>query len=137
MAGCRTKCPTVRARIGAGPRRRNCFGVRWPRRLPTPPAGITTPTSRTAALLVTQPREDDPSRGRLQDTRHGHVDALADPALALIDDDHRAIVEVGHALPTLLALAQDVHVHRFTGDHGRFERVRKLVDVQDGDATHF
>src|SRR5439155_1649 len=97
-AGWRAKWRTVAARIGAGPSRRNCFGVRAPNRLPTPPAGMTATTLGIGALrrrhgrrrcLVARAREDHSARRRLPHARHDHVEPPAAVSPALLDDDPR------------------------------------------------
>ena len=50
---------------------------------------------------------------------------------AAFDDDHRSVVEVGHALPGLLALLDDLDLERIAGQERRLDRVRELIDVQD------
>jgi hypothetical protein len=62
-------------------------------------------------------------------------DALADPALALIDDHHRAVIEVRDALPRLLALAEHLDAHGFARHDRRLQRVREIVDVEHRDAA--
>src|SRR5712691_1799265 len=116
--GCRAKCRTVAARMGAAPRARNCFGVRRPRRVPTPPAGMTTATSRTPrsrAVFVARAREDHAASGRLEHAGDDDVGELAEVALAVVDDHHGAVVEVGHPLAGLLALAHHLHAHHLAG----------------------
>src|SRR6266849_5338203 len=100
--GCRAKCRTVATRMGAPARVRNCFGVLRPRRVPTPPAGMTTATSRTArprAVFVAQAREDHAARRRLEHAGDDDVGGLAEIAPTVVDDHHGAVVEVGDALP--------------------------------------
>src|SRR5947208_2076233 len=143
-AGWRAKWRTVAASSGAGPSRRNCFGVRAPNRLPTPPAGMTATTLGIGALrrrhgrrrcLVARAREDHSARRRLQHARHDHVERPADVSPALLDDDHRAVVEVPNALTRLLALAENLDGHRLAGEHYWLHCARQLVDVQHGHAA--
>src|SRR4029079_650311 len=43
---------------------------------------------------------------------------------------HRAVVRVAHALPRLLALADQLDLQLLPGEHGRLQRVCQIVDVQ-------
>src|SRR5215475_10976527 len=114
--------------------RRNCFGVRRPRRAPTPPAGTSTATRGPPArlgiawprLLSPGPREDYPSGRGLQHAGHHDIERLADEALATLDDHHRAVREVSHSLARLLALAHDVDQHSFPGQRHRPHRVGEI-----------
>src|SRR5213593_2330359 len=136
--GCRAKCRTVATRMGAPARVRNCFGVLRLRRAPTPPAGMTTATSRTArsrAIFVAQAREDHAPGGRLEHAGDDDVGGLAEIAPAMVDDDHRAVVEVGDALPGFLSLTHDLYTHRLAGQDDRLQRVGQLVDVEHGYAA--
>src|SRR5207245_632018 len=121
--GCRRKCRMVVTRTASRPRRRNCLGVRPPSRAPTPPAGISTATSRIASLVVAaRPREDHAARRRLERARHHHRDLLAEQPTSLLDDDHRTVLEESHALPGLLALAPPLHAQALAREHDGLQR---------------
>ena len=53
----------------------------------------------------------------------------------MVDDDHRAVVEVGDALPGFLSLTHDLYTHRLAGQDDRLQRVGQLVDVEHGYAA--
>src|SRR5438874_9618506 len=87
-AGCVAKWRTVMTRIGAAPKRKNCFGMRPPKRAPTPPAGMTTatlPTMRCSGLGFTlvpsaeQRRQGVADRGHAVDVER-HLRRLEDIA---------------------------------------------------------
>src|SRR5262249_24421267 len=63
------------------------------------------------------------------------VDGLADHAARVVDDHHRAVVEIRNALVVFLPFLQDEHLHDLAGQHDRLERVGELVDVKDVDAA--
>src|SRR5665213_3611145 len=66
----------------------------------------------------------------------GDVDRFADHAAAVLDHDHRPVVEVTDALMRLAAFADDGDAQLLTGKQHRLDRVRELVDVENGDALH-
>ena len=74
-----------------------------------------------------------PSR-RLQDRRDRHGHGRTDVFLTIFDDNHRAVIEIGHALVLFLAGLDDEDIHVFPRDTGRFQRVSQVIDVEDGHA---
>ena len=74
-----------------------------------------------------------PSR-RLQDRRHRNGHGRTDVFLTIFDDDHRAVIEIGHALVLFLAGLDDEDVHVFPRDAGRFQGIGQVVDIEDGHA---
>src|SRR5260370_36681491 len=77
----------------AAPKRRNCLGVGPPKRLPRPPAGLTT-----ASLAIVRDRrllpragEDHAARRGLQDARHHDLERPADRPSSPLPDEHRAV----------------------------------------------
>lgn len=58
-------------------------------------------------------------------------------AFAAIHDDHRAVVEISHALPELLAVLDDMDNHLFSRQYHRFYGVGQFIDIQDGNALQF
>ena len=74
--------------------------------------------------------EDHLSGSRLQHAGDGRLDGLADHLARVVDNHHRAIVQISDALIEFLPLFQDEHLHRFAGQVNRLQRVRKLVDIE-------
>ena len=85
---------------------------------------------RRLRVGVDEAAEDHLARGRLQHARHDDVDGLADHRPRVVDDHHRAVVQVGDTLVVFLAFLQDEHLHRLARQHDRLQRVRELVDVE-------
>ena len=79
--------------------------------------------------------EDHFAHGRLEDGGDGDVDVLADHAARVVDDDHRPVVEIGHALVLFLALLDDEDLHRLAGQDDGPEGVGQLVDVEDRESA--
>src|SRR5438445_1401239 len=149
--GVASSTSSVHRRIGRPNTGSPCFFE--PIRTPRPPAGTTTqagsrpgrgPGERgmrargrilaaARGLLLGQPGEDHPPGRGLEHRVHRHADALADGPPALVDHDHRAVLEVGHALPRLLPLAKDVDVEDLAGKNDGTQGARQLVDVEDPD----
>ena len=75
--------------------------------------------------------EDHAPRGRLQHARHHDVEIPPDPRTRVVDDDHGAVVQIGHALVLFLAFLQDEHVHQLAREHDGAERIGEFVDVQN------
>src|ERR1700737_921001 len=78
--------------------------------------------------------EDHAPGSRLEDRGDDHPDGLVHVAPAVLDYDHRAVVEVGHALVLLLPFLDHLDVHLLPRDDNRFEGVRQVVQVKDPDA---
>src|SRR5688572_27812521 len=55
-------------------------------------------------------------------------------ARAVLDDDHRAVLEVTESLRRLFPLLRDAHGDLLRREHDRADRFGEVVDVQDGDA---
>ena len=101
-------------------------------------------SSRAAAFAIDRRRlrvgvdeaaEDHLAGGRLQHAGDDDVDRLADHRPRVVDDHHRAVVEIGDTLVVFLAFLQDEHLHRLAGQHDRLQRVGELVDVEHFDAA--
>src|SRR5487761_2541416 len=63
--------------------------------------------------------EDHAASHRLQDARYRDFDGGLHVCLAVLDDDHRAIIQVADALAWLLALLHDLDSHVFAGQQNR------------------
>src|SRR3990172_254681 len=74
------------------------------------------------------------SGGGLQYFSDHHVHLLIHQPAAFFDDDHRAVVQVGHALPLLFAFLNDFDCHPLARQNYRFDGVGQIVDVEHGDA---
>src|SRR5262245_26607783 len=79
--------------------------------------------------------EDHRARGRLQHARDVDLDGLAQGLLALVDYNHRAVVEVADDLARLLAFLENEHAHHLSRQHHGLQGLGELVDVQDRHAT--
>src|SRR6185295_15123516 len=73
--------------------------------------------------------------GGLQHARHRDVQAAADAAARVVDDDHRAVVQIRDTLVVFLAFFCHEHGHDLAGEHDRLQRVGQLVDVEDFDTA--
>ena len=54
---------------------------------------------------------------------------------AALDDDHRAVVQVAHALARLLARLDDPHFDRLAGQEHRLQGVGQVVEVDHAHAV--
>src|ERR1017187_8954319 len=127
---------------------------RWPRLPPPrpkagrawfPPAPPATPSQAppyrqlrarhagSAKGTFTPLAEDHLSSRSLQHRGDRDVDRLANHLPRVVDDDHRAIIQISDALVVFLAFFKDKHFHDLARQHDGLERVRQLVDVQDRD----
>ena len=79
--------------------------------------------------------EDHLARRRLQHAGDADLDRPAQRLLGLVHHHHGAVVEVADALARLLAFLDDEDLHQLAGQDHRLERVRELVDVEDGHAA--
>ena len=78
--------------------------------------------------------EDDASGRRLQDSGDYHIMEGVQVAPAALYDDHRAIIQVGHALAHFFTLLDYVHSQFFTGENDGLESVGQFIHIQDLDA---
>src|SRR5262245_2506433 len=81
--------------------------------------------------LTVNPAEDHSPGGCLQDAGHGDADFGANGAASLLDDDHRAVVEIADALTDLVALFDDSYRQVLAGERHELEGVGQLVQVDD------
>src|SRR5215510_12723976 len=86
-------------------------------------------------LLVFDASEDHFARRGLQDAGYDHIDIFTDKAARVVDHDHRAVVQIGHALVVLFAFLENEDPHYLAGQHDGLERVGQLVDVKHFDAA--
>ena len=59
----------------------------------------------------------------------------SDHLACVVDDDHRAVIEIGDALVVFLPFLEDEDLHDLARQDDRLQRVRQLVDVQHFDAA--
>src|SRR3990167_8685049 len=123
--GVRSSTRSAWSIIGTPSSIRNCFGVPAPIRLPVPPAGTTATTLPAAFIkrsrsdgsivahghflgfrLFLQAGKDHATGLRLQDAGDHHGHGQPDEPLGVVHDDHRSVVQVGHALPGFLPFLQ-------------------------------
>src|SRR5437870_1702672 len=86
------------------------------------------------ARLALRLSEDHPPADRLENTHHGHRELGADVPRAILDDDHRAVLEVADALGLLLSFLDHPNGDLFTGQDDRTHGLREVVHVQHGDS---
>src|SRR5262245_46975380 len=86
-------------------------------------------------LLVFDASEDHFARRGLQDASYDHIDIFTDKSARVVDHDHRAVVQIGHALVVLFAFLENEDPHYLAGQHDGLERVGQLVDVEHFDAA--
>src|SRR5882762_3078775 len=72
----------------------------------------------------------------LMNGRNNDIDTLVDHPAPAIHHDHRAIIQIRHALVCFLAFTKNQNPHGLAGEHGRLQRLRQLVDVQHREALH-
>src|SRR5512134_1105181 len=125
---------------GWPPIERNCLGTEPPMRSPRPAAG-TSATTRLATCdlqllslgLFLQAGEDHAAGCGLEHAGDHHIDVLADIAPGIVHDDHRAVVEVGHALARFLSFFQHEDTDGFAGQHDRTQGIAEFVDIEHTD----
>src|SRR5487761_120971 len=127
------------------PFKRTSALVPRPRRVPEPAAATIAPTvmplatlrlgSRVATAAVERSGlgKDHAPRGRLDHRGDDGRDRLVQQAPAVLDDDHRAVVQAAHALAGLLTFPRHRDDDLLAGNRHRPHRVSQLVEVQDGD----
>src|SRR6266550_7075923 len=86
------------------------------------------------AGLTLQLSEDHPPADRLEDPHHGDCELRADVPSAVLDDDHRAVLQVADSLGMLLSFLDDPNGDLLTGQHDRTHSLREVIHVQDSDA---
>ena len=79
-------------------------------------------------------REDHLARRVLQDARHLRPDDAAHHRSSVLDDDHRAVVEIAYTLSLLAPFAEHLHLDLLAGQHGGLHGAGEHVDVEDPDA---
>src|SRR5207248_7626302 len=130
------------SRTGCPPSSKLTLSV--PARVEPPAARIARPalTARSVADGPGPPRlgdlatwlgEDHPPADGLEDPHHGDGDLVADRPGAVLDDDHRPVLEVADALTRFLALLDDPHVDLLAGQHDRADGLREVIHVEHGD----
>ena len=67
----------------------------------------------------------------MQHAGDGDIDGLVDVVAAVLDDDHRAVFEVAHALPRLFAGLDDADVDVLAGQEDGLQGVGQIVEVDD------
>ena len=80
----------------------------------------------TFHLLISNLDEYHAPSRRLQDRRHRNGHSRTNVFLAIFDDDHRAVIEIGDALVLFLAGLDDEDVHVFPRDAGRFQGIGQV-----------
>src|ERR1043165_2950170 len=159
----RSNCLSVCTITGVPLISRNCLGRLPPKRVPLPPAtiiatfiylgfGVADAGHRGGALYCTKrparalaiaavlgffadAAEDHFAGGGLQHAGDGDVSVLSNQAPRVVDDHHRAVVQIGDTLVVLFAFLKDEDAHRFARQNHRLQRVREFVDVQHVDAA--
>src|SRR6266478_6122313 len=76
------------------------------------------------------------ARRRLMHGSHNHVHTLVNHPPPAIHHDHRAVIQIRHALVLFLAFAKNQNTHLLPGHHGGLQRLRELIDVQHREALH-
>src|SRR6266550_180118 len=84
--------------------------------------------------LTLRMAEDHPATDRLKDTHHGDRELGADVPRAVLDDDHRAVLEITHGLRGLLPFLDHAHRDLLSGQDHRTNGFREIVHVEHGDA---
>ena len=69
----------------------------------------------------------------LQHARDNHIDVLADKPPGIVDNYHGAVIEVGYTLIVFLPFFKDKNAHCFARQYYWFERIGKLIDIEDLD----
>src|SRR2546425_418323 len=129
------------ASTGCPPRSASTLSI--PARVELPEARMaqTAPTlsidgTRPAGLggLALRLGEDHSPADGLEDAHHGHGELGTDVPRAVLDDHHRAVLEVADALSLLLSLLDDPNGDLLARQHDRAHGLREIVHVQNGDA---
>src|SRR5712691_4772226 len=84
--------------------------------------------------LTLRVAEDHPATDRLKDSHDGDRELGADVPRAVLDDDHRAVLEIADRLRGLLALLDNAHRDLLAGKDDRTYGFREVIHVQHGDA---
>ena len=86
-------------------------------------------------LSILRFRKNHAAGCSLQRRRDFNGNRLIHEPLATLDDDHRAIIEIGNTLSLLLARLDYGHFHSLARDHNRFHGIGQLVDIEHLDTT--
>src|SRR5205814_6725676 len=125
------------ARTGWPPRSAVILSV--PARVELPAARIaqTAPVlaidgTRSARFgdLTLRMAEDHPATDGLKDSHHGDRELGADVPRAVLDDDHRAVLEVTHGLCGLLPFLDHAHRDLFSGQDDWTNGFREIVHIE-------
>src|SRR2546423_4807508 len=129
------------ARTGWPPRSAVILSV--PARVELPAARIaqTAPVlaidgTRSARFgdLTLRMAEDHPATDRLKDAHNGDRELGADVPGAVLDDDHRSVLQITHGLRGLLPFQDHAHRDLLSGQDDRTNGFREIVHVEHGDA---
>src|SRR5436190_5612513 len=66
----------------------------------------------------------------LQHAGHRAIHGLADHLACIVDNDHRAVIQIGNALIEFLAFFKNEDLHGFAGQIDRLQRVSQFIDVE-------
>src|SRR5438445_7814532 len=128
------------ARTGCPPRSAPTLSV--PARVELPAARIAQPAgmlaidgARSAWLceLALGLREDHPAADGLQHAHDAHRELARKMPRAVLDDDHRAVLEVSDTLTLFLSLLDHAQGDLVAGEHYRTDSLRERVHVEIGD----
>src|SRR5882672_5294742 len=84
--------------------------------------------------LTLRVAKDHPATDRLKDSHHRDRELRADVPGAVLDDDHRAVLEVADRLGGLLPFLDHADRDLFAREHDRTNGFREVVHVQHDDA---
>src|SRR5579871_4991206 len=84
---------------------------------------------------VIKPAENHFTRCGLQDASDRNIDGAGNHFLRVVHHHHGAVVQVSDTLVVLLAFFQNKDAHDLARKYNGFERIGKLVDVQDFNAV--
>src|SRR5438309_2094555 len=126
----RTGCPPRSAATLSVPARVELPAARIAQAAPSLLLAIESPRAALAHLAL-QLREDHPAADGLEDPHDRHRQLAAEVARAVLDHDHRAVLEIANTLPLLLSLLDHPHGDLFARQDHRANRLRQVVHVQD------
>src|SRR5438552_1257030 len=125
----RTGCPPRSAATLSVPARVELPAARIAQAAPSLLLAIESPRAALAHLAL-QLREDHPAADGLEDPHDRHRQLAAEVARAVLDHDHRAVLEIANTLPLLLSLLDHPHGDLFARQDHRANRLRQVVHVQ-------